>query len=89
MRLKYFLSITLAYAVLILIGFQGGSIMLCAALALWIFAVGPLIDYYFIRKRNLDHGESLRGQYPFFWKYRFDLLFKKDVEEGTTASETK
>ena len=81
MRLKYFLSITLAYAVLILIGFQGGSIMLCAALALWIFAVGPLIDYYFIRKRNLTHGKPLPWHFPFTQQYTWDLLFKKDAEE--------
>ena len=81
MRLKYILSITLAYSVLVLIGFQGNSITFCAALALWVFAVKPLIDGYFVRKRNLNHGEPLRGQYPFFWKYRCDLLFKKDKKE--------
>ncbi len=85
MRLKYFLTIALAYAALVLIGFLGGSIMFCAALALWGFAVKPLIDGYFVRKRNLNHGESLRGQYPFFWKYRYDLLFKKDEEEAATT----
>lgn len=81
MRLKYFLSVTITGLSLFGIGWLLGTSWFVLALFFHGLVTKPLIDYYFIRKCDLNHGESLRGQYPFFWKYRFDLLFKKDEEE--------
>lgn len=85
MRVKYLLTIVLVFATLVLIGFWGGSRMFCAALALWGFAVKPLIDYYFIRKRNLTHSKPLPWHFPFTQQYTWDLLFKKDEENSATT----
>ncbi|HBC28480.1 MAG TPA: hypothetical protein DC006_02135 [Prevotellaceae bacterium] len=89
MRLKYFLAVTTTGLSLFGIGWLLGPNWFVFALFFYGFVIKPLIDCYFIRKRNLTHGKPLPWYFPFIQQYTWDLLFKKDDEEDTTASETK
>lgn len=89
MRLKYFLSVTITGLSLFGIGWLLGTSWFVLALFFHGLVTKPLIDYYFIRKRNLTHGKPLPWHFPFTQQYTWDLLFKKEEEEETTASKTK
>lgn len=45
-------------------------------LFVYIFVYKPLIDYVYIKKRNLYKGRNLLLKYP-FWGYGSKLLFSK------------
>lgn len=89
MRLKYFLCVTIMGLTVYGTARTGHTCWFVFAIILNGFVVKPLIDYYFIRKRNLTHGKPLPWHFPFTQQYTWDLLFKKEEEEETTASKTK
>lgn len=78
MRTLYCITTLLSFVALMIYPFiTKSSLLICTALILWVFALKPLIDYLFIKKRHLSNEENPLKYYPFFWKYRFDLLLKK------------
>ena len=81
MRLKYFLTVLITGLALYGIGWLLGIYGFVFALFFHGLVIKPLIDYYFIRKRNLTHGKPLPWHFPFTQQYIWDLLFKKDAEE--------
>lgn len=81
MRLKYFLTVLITGLALYGIGWLLGIYGFVFALFFHGLVIKPLIDYYFIRKRNLTHGKPLPWHFPFTQQYTWDLLFKKDAEE--------
>ena len=81
MRLKYFLTVLITGLALYGIGWLLGIYGFVFALFFHGLVIKPLIDYYFIRKRNLTHGKPLPWHFPFTQQDTWDLLFKKDAEE--------
>ena len=81
MRLKYFLTVLITGLALYGIGWLLCIYGFVFALFFHGLVIKPLIDYYFIRKRNLTHGKPLPWHFPFTQQYTWDLLFKKDAEE--------
>ena len=81
MRRKYFLTVLITGLALYGIGWLLGIYGFVFALFFHGLVIKPLIDYYFIRKRNLTHGKPLPWHFPFTQQYTWDLLFKKDAEE--------
>ena len=81
MRVKYILSIALGagIAYVALVPWLHYGIILW--LVLWGFVLKPLIDIYFIRKRNLTHGHPLPWHYPLTQQYTWDLMFHKGSAE--------
>ena len=59
MRLKYFLTVLITGLALYGIGWLLGIYGFVFALFFHGLVIKPLIDYYFIRKRNLTHGKPL------------------------------
>ena len=78
MRTLYWITTVLSFVALMIYPLIAkSSLLFCTALIMWVFAVKPLVDYSFIKKRHLSDEENPLKHYPFFWKYRFDLLLKK------------
>ncbi len=89
MRLRYFSSVLITGILIYGIGLELGAYWFVFAFIFHGFVTKPLIDYYFIRKRNLTHGKSLPWHFPLTQQYTWDLLFKKDEEEKDTTASTK
>lgn len=83
MRLKYILSIALGagIAYVALVPWLHYGIILW--LVLWGFVLKPLVDWYFILKRDLTHGRPLPWHFPFTQQYTWDLMFRKDETSST------
>ena len=59
MRFRYFSSVLITGILIYGIGLELGAYWFVFAFIFHGFVTKPLIDYYFIRKRNLTHGKPL------------------------------
>ena len=68
--LIYYLFIFIGLIGMICLGYFGQQVIL--ALCLYVFVYRPIIDYIFIKKRNLYSGRNLICKYP-FWGFKRKL----------------
>ena len=70
----YILLITIGAILMLYFGYINKYTI--ETLSVYIFVYKPLIDYVYIKKRNLHKDGNLLLKYP-FWKYGRKLLFGK------------
>ena len=79
MRFKYWLTIIIVFNGIIISPIIYDK-YLVPMLTLWVIIIRPLIDYIFIKKRNLPYkGKMLIYSYP-FWCFHHKLMFESSKE---------